>query len=512
MNKNQKAAWTSSLKLDLLANIAGVGWPAIVQFICIPVYIKFLGIEAFGLIGFYLLLQSLLQVLDFGLSPTINRELARYSVQEEKSAEARDLVRTLQAGYWIVGLMIGVAILVAAPSIATRWINAGSFPTSSVRQAVMLMGILAFLQWPLSFYQGGLMGLGRQVLYNSLSILFSTLSSGGCVLILWRVSPTIQAFFWWLITVSAAKTVLSATLLWKSLPASNRPSRFDFERVRSIRQFAVGMSGITVCALLVTQSDKAIVSKLFSLKIFAYYSLASMFAGGLSMIVTSIFNTIFPRFSALAAVNEGALRHLYHRCTQVMSVLILPLAGVFAVFSAEILQLWTKNAEVARNAGPIMTLLVIGSAINGIMNLPYALQLAYGWTSIALWLTILLTLVSVPTTWFAARHYGPLGAAFIWPALNVLYFAIGAPLTHRRLLKGGALKWSGEVALPLFCVLMVAVIGKTVVVAHSSRSSLVISELISVFICSTASAVLVSPSVRHWFTRQLSIPKSETSY
>ena len=170
------------------------------------------------------------------------------------------------------------------------------------------MGLLAMFQWPASLYQGGLMGLGRQVVFNGLSILFSTLSSGGAVLILWCVSPTIQAFFLWLVAVNAAKAILLASLLWKSLPGANRPSRFDFARVRSIGRFAAGMSGITVCALILTQSDKLIVSKLFTLKVFGYYSIAGMFGTGLSMIVTSVFNTIFPRFSALAAGDEVRLR------------------------------------------------------------------------------------------------------------------------------------------------------------------------------------------------------------
>ena len=197
--------------MDLLANISGVGWSVLAQIVCIPFYIRFLGIDGFGLIGFYFVLQSLLQVLDLGLSPTINREMARYSVQPKKAAEARDLVRTLEAGYWMVGIAIGAAILVAAPSIATHWIKAGNFPIQTVRQAIMIMGILAFFQWPLSFYQGGLMGLGRQVLFNVLRISQSTLANGGAVLILWRISPTIQAFFLWQAAVSAAQVLLLAS-------------------------------------------------------------------------------------------------------------------------------------------------------------------------------------------------------------------------------------------------------------------------------------------------------------
>ncbi len=370
----------------------------------------------------------------------------------------------------------------------------------------MLMGALAVFQWPVSFYQGGLMGLGRQVVFNGLSILFSTLSSGGAVLILWCVSPTIQAFFLWLVAVNCAKAILLAALLWKSLPVANRPSRFDFARVRSVGRFAVGMGGIGICSLILTQSDKVIVSKLLSLKVFGYYSLASMFGTGLSMVVISVFNTMFPRFSALAQGNEDALRDLYFRCTQLMAVLILPLAAVLALFSTEILQLWTRNAEVARNAGPIMALLVVGSALNGLMTLPYALQLAYGWTSIGLRIAVFLLIMSVPAVWFMAKYYGGVGAACVWPGLNAIYMLVGVPLTHRRLLKGEAWRWLGEVALPLVPILLIALIGKGLV-ADSMSPPVAICTLSVLLLCATGAAALVSPSIRLWLFDQVTRAK-----
>src|SRR5271169_2176126 len=131
MNLHWKAKSASRLKLNLAANFVGTGWYVLLQLVCVPLYLKFLGIEAYGLIGFYLILQTGLQVLDFGLSPTMNREMARYSVQPEKSAEARDLVRTLEIGYWLIGIVIGAAIMWAAPWLSTRWIKAGSFPVRS---------------------------------------------------------------------------------------------------------------------------------------------------------------------------------------------------------------------------------------------------------------------------------------------------------------------------------------------------------------------------------------------
>jgi O-antigen/teichoic acid export membrane protein len=493
----------SGFKLDLVASLTGSAWLMLAQWVCIPLYIRFLGIEAYGLIGFYLMLQVMLQVLDLGLSPTMNREMARYSVQPEKADEARDLVRTLEVGYWLIGIGIGLALVTASPWVATHWIKASTIPVRNIRQAVTLVGILAALQWPVSFYQGGLLGLRKQVRFNVLRIIATTVSNGGAVLVLWLVSPTIEAFFLWLVAANAVMLVFWTIFLWKSLPSATRAPRFNFGLLRNSGRFAAGMSGITASALILTQADKVILSSVLSLKVFGYYTVGGVFGGGLSLIITSMFNTTYPRFSALVARgDEQALVRLYHGATQLMAVLILPVATVLALFSTDILQLWTRNSEVAHNAGPIAALLVIGSALNGLMYLPYTLQLAYGWTSIGLGINACLTIVFVPAIWFMATTYGAMGAASMWPALNFVYMAIGVPLTHRRLLKGEALRWLGDIALPLVSALFVAFVGRRLAGATMSVPVEIV-VLLGVLFCAAGAAAMVSSSIRPWLISQL---------
>jgi len=45
----------------------------------VPVYIDYLGIEAYGLIGVFAILQAWLALLDFGMTPTLAREMSRFS-------------------------------------------------------------------------------------------------------------------------------------------------------------------------------------------------------------------------------------------------------------------------------------------------------------------------------------------------------------------------------------------------------------------------------------------------
>lgn len=457
-----KSFWSSfsvRFEFNLLANFAGSGWAALMQLLFIPQYIKLMGIEAFGLIGFYLTLQGVLQIFDLGLSPTMNREMARYSVQAERAGEARDFARTVEIGYWALGALIGISFCAAAPFIATRWINAQTLPASTVEQAMVLMGVLTILQWPLTLYLGGLMGLQRQVALNVLQIVLSTLNNGGAFLILLFVAPTITAFLLWQIAVNVVRVTLMAFLFWRSLPPTKRAPRFDLRLIRPVWYFAAGMSGITLSALILTQLDKVILSKLLSLEAFGFYTLATVIGGGLTMIITSIFNVIFPRLTAFAVLGDaGAEKQFYHRSAQVMSVVILPIAALIAFFAFDILRLWTGNAEVARNVAPILTLLVIGTALNGLMNLPYALQLAHGWTSLGLRLNAVFIALQIPGLIWMTAQYGAVGAAVVWIVLNSVYMLLGAPLTHRKLLTGEARQWLIEDAL-IPCVGAVLVIG-----------------------------------------------------
>lgn len=490
----------SRVKKNFVANLAGSGWTALTGLICTPLYIRFLGMEAYGLIGFYFMMQGIIQILDMGLSPTMNREMARYSVLPEKAGEARDFVRTLEVGYWSIGLLIGLVLFLCAPLIATSWIKPGALPPEAVVRAVRIMGLLSALQWPMSFYHGGLLGLQRQVLFNAIAIAIATLASFGAVLVLWRFSPTVTAFFGWQVAVVALQVSLTTAALWRCLPASGRRPRFDPALVRNIWKFAAGMSGITVTALILMQLDKVVLSKLLDLKVFGYYVLAGVVGNGLSaVIIVPMFNTIFPRFCTLVATNDDqGLLEMYHGATQVMAVLLFPIAAVLGFFSHDVMLLWTRDAGIAAATAPIVSLLVAGTALNGMSYLPYTLQIASGWTRVSLGINSASILLLVPAILFMATRYGAIGAAVVWVALNGIYLLFGVPLTHSRLLKGEALAWLGkDFALPLGGSLFSVFLCKSI---FTVPTSLVpgAAVLACIWLVACAATAVAAPSGRAW--------------
>lgn len=451
----------STLKLNVLANFGGKAWSGLIQLVFVPVYIKFLGMEAFGLIGFFIMLKGVLSLLDLGLSTTLNRELARRSANGN-AQETRDLVRTLEWIYWPVAIVIAAGIIVLAPWIARSWVHGKGLPAQSVQHAIVLMGLVVAAQWPYSLYSGGLVGLQKQVLLNTIRVSMATIQAGGAVLVLWLISQSIEAYFMWQIGILGIQTVLTGYFLRLSLPKSAQAATFNRYLLRQCWRFAVGMTGISAVTIILTQTDKVILSKLLSLEQFGYYMLAFIFGNALLFLVTPVSGALFPKLSELVATgNTDELRRLYHKCCQVVSLFVFPVGTLIALFPREILMLWTRDPSIVENTHLLLSLVIIGFLLNAVVSIPFVLQLAYGWTSLAFYKNIVAIIFLVPLWLLLIPRLGAVGGAIIWVLLNAGYLLVEIPVMHRRLISHDMWHWYiVDVGLPAVCCVVIGVIIK----------------------------------------------------
>jgi O-antigen/teichoic acid export membrane protein len=489
----------SLFRQNVLANYAGKAWSALMALVFIPVYIKFVGIEAYGLVGFFVALQVVFSLFDMGLSTALNRELARNPAGHDDNSRPRNLVRTLEIIYVLVAAGIALLVAVLAPLIAGYWISSNTLSVQSVSGAVQLMGLTIALQWPFALYSGGLLGLQKQVLLNGVTIIAATLRWGGAALVLWLVSPTIHAFFAWQVFASMVQTLVTGVAMWRSLPGAGHPARFEKRALVGIWRFAAGMTGISAMAVILTQLDKIILSKLLPLEAFGYYTLAAVVTSALYLLVTPIFAAAFPSFSQLVAVGDFAsLKNRYHQICRLASVVVLPPAIVLVLFGEEILLVWTQDPVATANTHLLVSVLAVGTALNCLMHLPYALQLAYGRTRFAFYTNVLAVVSLTPAIIWATTHYGALGAALAWLTLNCGYLFISLPLMHRWLLKGELKRWYlFDVGLPMLASLAVALMGRWSFPQHAS-SVLTIAWLLLV-----SAATLLAAAWAGSFLRQM---------
>lgn len=461
-----------TLRRNIVANMVGRLWVGGMGFLFVPVYIHWLGIEAFGLIGLSATLMAIFAMLDLGLSTAINREFAHQSNETDSPGQthARDLLRSFEIIYWVMGTAIAALVIAAAPLIAKRWLSVGSLNLATTTDAIRLMGITIFFRWPVSLYTGALLGLRRQVPLNVVTASYATLQGAGVLLIFVLVRPGIDLFFIWQAFAAALQVGVLARLTWMSLGRSERAPRFSSAALRSIFGFSAGVMGITLLSIALTQLDKVVLTRVLPLREFGYYALAGSIASILNLAAAAINSAAFPVLSQLASQgDERALAIMYHRSCQYLAVAIVPAGLALAIFAPEALALYVADPVIAGETHRALSILALGNMILGLMVLPLSLQLAHGWTKLSLYKNLVAVVLFVPAMLAMVHAFGMIGAAVTWFMLTLGYFFGEIMVMHRRLLRAEKLRWYvQDTVVPIVAASVVLLAGKLVFPEHAS--------------------------------------------
>ncbi|MFL5763455.1 MAG: oligosaccharide flippase family protein [Bacteroidia bacterium] len=415
---------------------------AVVGIIFVPIYVKLIGAESYGLVAFYATLASALAVLDLGLSTAISRQVAILQVQQGKEKEMKDLVLSVEIIYWCIGILVGVLIVLLAHPIAVYWVKAEKLPVADIEKAVMLMGCVFAFQFPSSIYNGVMTGLEKQVANAVINVIFTLLKAVGVIAALKFIAPTIECYFTWQVVIIFGLTLALRIFVWKKLSASREKASFSVEQLRTIWRFAAGMTGISMITFFITEFDKIVISKMVLLEYVGYYNLAFLLAGGINQLISPMQPVIFPRLSALVAQSrEADLVALYHKSARWIAIIVFPIGFTMIAFADDILLLWTHNPQLTANTAPILRVCAAGTICNCMMWTPYFYMLAKGNTTFTIYQNIIASVILVPLLFILARYYGALGASFVWLIVNAGYVLISIPVFHMKFLRGELLNW-----------------------------------------------------------------------
>ena len=485
------------LRLNLLANYIGQGWRAIMALAFVPLYIKYLGIEAYGLIGLFAVLQTSLGLLDLGMKPALGREMARYTGGAHNEQSIWNLLRSIELVSTAIVVIIAIGFWGGSHWLATDWVKSQVLPLHTVSQALALMGLVAALQFIDGIYMSCLAGLQRQVTQNVVVSSVATARGLGAIGILAWVSPTIQAFFVWQCVCSVVSVILNRLVVFYVLPSPPVPPRFSGSALLSVWRFAAAMMGISFLSLLVMQLDKILLSRLLSLEAFGYYALAGTVAGSLLLLVSPISTAFYPRFNELVvSQDQSELNRAFHNAAQLVTVVIGSAASILIIFSELILCVWTNDRELSARVAPVMAVLTVGTLLNCLLLVPHQMQLAYAWTSLTLWICVVAVSILVPTILVLVPIYGPIGAAWTWVALNASYCIVGPQFMFRRILTTEKWTWYlQDVIAPLAAAITVTTLARLTCPVPVDRmwASILIA---SIGFLSIISAGLAAPVVR----------------
>ena len=501
-----------SLKRNILASYASQIYVTLVGILILPLYLKYMGAEAYGLVGFFTMLQAWFNLLDMGLTPTVARETARFRGGATDALSYRRLLRALQLIFFAVALLGGGAMFVFSGLIAGGWLKVQTLPLEQVQLALQLMALGVALRWMSGLYRGCISGCERLVWLGGFNAFVATLRFVGVLPVLIWVGHSPAVFFTYQLLVAVvelAGLAVKACSLFPTVPQGQQlgwSSACLFKPIRPVLKFSLTIAFTSSVWVMVTQTDKLVLSKLLPLADYGYFTLAVLAASGVMLISGPISSALLPRMARLQAEgDEVGLISLYRNATQMVAAIAIPACLILVFFAEQVLWAWTGDAHAAARAAPILRLYALGNGFLTLAAFPYYLQFAKGDLRLHLIGNAVFLLLLIPSLVWATWQFGATGAGYAWLGANAVYFFVWVPVVHMRFVKGLHRNWLVHDLGGIVVLTSTLAVAVAAVVSWSSERFLLTASLLGVGAILMLASALASSWARTGLMAKLSL-------
>lgn len=437
------------LKKSFAITFSAQLYSTVVTLIVTPLLISFVGAEGFGLIGFYLILQTWLQILDAGVSGTLSKQIAQ---SKPCKTSLHHFINSFYKIYLIfaciafVLLVIGIGF--SAP-FSSYWFKT-NIPINTVSFCVSAMAITLSFKYLSGPLRSALIGLERHALLGFFNIIFTTLRYPAGLAVLYLYNNSLNAYFSYQAIIAFLEwAVLQILFHLKSKEALIKASTTEKPVKVSIKSLLILSAQLSVLSILwvvVSQIDKILLSGSLPLKQFGFYSLAVTIAGVIFTLNIPLNQVLMPRLSTFSAQNEQAKYvDIFIKTMLSVSIVFIPLAAFLSLYGHELVWAWTGSFEAAEEASKYIIWLAIGNTIAIFMNFAFLLRFTLNDLRRHLITYAAYCTIVIPLTFPIVQEYQGEGASIFWMVHNLLFFAVWGSYTFKKYLK----HFFGAVLIPI---------------------------------------------------------------
>lgn len=349
-------------------NYIGFAFNLAANFVLFPYVVHRLGDAAAGI---WLLLGSVtgyMGLLELGIVPSLTQSIAAASARDERDAVNR-AASTAQA----LLISLGLVGLLALPfaSILARMLGTPADLSAQAVTAFQITFAGFVLRMPLATYQGVLLGRQRQDRCNQLWIAVAGAKFAGAVLVLSNGGGLV-ALVATEMSVHLLAGILQIRWVYQELPDLSISSRY-VTRTDAGRLLTFGgtLMVVTVCSLLIEQTDRLVIAAFLPVEEVTYYAAAWKLYMLAYMLTTTLAQAVSPMAADLhGRENREGLRALVLRTTKFSGALAWPLTLGLAFAGGPFLRVWMGERFVA--ALPVVQVLAAGFIVTAFNHAAYA--------------------------------------------------------------------------------------------------------------------------------------------
>ena len=408
----------SQLGRNILSNYAAALWLGVLSLALMPLYLRLLGPNQWGLVAMCMSMQALMSLLDAGLGQIMPRDVARVASRPTEVARVFHLFSRVYLALAVAGMLVGQ---VAIPWVASRWIHAGGVAASDVMPALRLVLLQFFFQFANSAHVGYWNGMQAQGLANLRQCTFATAKHALAMvaIVAWRADAL--SYLWPFVAVSAIEYLANGHSIRHNLDQSVRP-RVTQSDLRALVADVGWLAAGVLVGMLVSQVDRIALARAVDIAAFGRYVIATNLGLALMQLQQPLIRAFFPRI--VQARGQADLVPMRGLTVGIVALCVVPCA-LTALFAPEILRLWTRDPIVVAEGTTPLRFVLGAVAINAMYQVTYQRLLSSASTRVIFRINIVVLAVTAPLAGFATDRFGAAGAGFIWLAASTIQLLAG---------------------------------------------------------------------------------------
>lgn len=351
-----------------LWNLIGQSSPLIAAVLAIPLLIKGIGVERFGVLSLTWMVIGYFSLFDLGLGRALTK-LVSEKLGTGQTEEIPEIVLTTLFLMSLLGIVGGVVIMQLAD-----WIVASVL---SVPQALQGEAANAFwlLAWsvPVVIVTTGLRGIleayHRFDLVNLVRVPMGIMTFLGPLAVL-PFSNRLDAMVLVLLFLRIILCLVHAILCERAVPGVL--GRFSISRryLRPLLGFGGWMTVTNIFGPLMVYLDRFVIAGSASMAAVAYYVIPYEMITKLLVVPSALVGVLFPAFSSSLAGDRRYAIDLFHKGVRWIFLALFPIVLLATIFASDVLRLWLSD-EFSQRGTSVLQWLALGVFLNGLAQIPF---------------------------------------------------------------------------------------------------------------------------------------------
>ena len=328
----------SLLARNTVWNLLGQVAPMGVAWFAIPLLIRQVGMDRFGVLTIAWMVVGYFSLFDLGLGRAMTNLIAQ-RLGRSRPDDLPSIVWTANGIMAVMGLVGAVALAAISPVLTHTLLKIPLRLQQETLHSLLLLSIAVPLVISTAGFRGILEAQQKFGLLNTVRVPMGIAMFLAPIAVL-PFTISLTALIGAIVLARGVFLIAFIALALREMPALRQRFAFDKALLRPLFAFGGWMTVSNVVSPLMVYVDRFLIGSILSLAAVAYYATPFEVATKLLIVPGALVGVMFPAFSVAMAADRIRGAKLYRRAAKYAGLFLFPVSLLLIVFGQNFLQLW----------------------------------------------------------------------------------------------------------------------------------------------------------------------------